>query len=256
MPNSNFAYHLIEHCREVNVSQHLDIQQLLPWYANGTLNQNGRDRVEMHLRECQACAEHLSEYMEISQAVASSEHAPNHTVLNETLRSIRTGSHPQQGRASSSGLTLLQGLWKPKNANFWLATAAMAMLSIIGVQNLHQIPQLEQQVIQVNRPSTASYLVLQEAVRAGVPSLALAPEQSLILTLDHPEDQARFASYRFELSGGGRVKSTEAMSAPVNQEPYVLDFKSGWSSGEYKLTLFGLANDQSQTLATYDFVIK
>jgi hypothetical protein len=130
------------------------------------------------------------------------------------------------------------------------------MLALIGFQNLYEIPRLQRQVAQSRQPVPAASLVLKEIVRAGTQSVRLVPDQSLVLTLDHPEDYPRYTSYRFELRDGVRVQSTAAMSVPSNQEPYVLDFKSGWLPGDCTLTLIGSAGGQSKTIATYQFTIE
>lgn len=234
------------------MNRHLEIQYLLPWYVNGTLDRSEQEKVRTHLAECEACQTLLHEYEELVVAVKSpAVPAPSYDVLAQSLKEIGEG-RPTTKPARSAWLNWNAG----RQGQVWLAAAAMLMLALIGFQNLYEIPRLERQVAQAHQPVSAAQLVLKEVVRAGVQSLRLAPGQSLLLTLDHPEDFPRYAHYRFELRGPNRAQTTAAMAAPVHQEPYVLDFKSGWSAGDYVLTLYGDTADPSHPVATYQFTIE
>lgn len=234
------------------MNRHLEIQYLLPWYVNGTLDRSEREKVEHHLESCDACQELLREYKELAEAAKSpATPAPSYDVLAHTLKEIREGK--AEAKPAARRFSWRKAL---NNGQAWLAVAAMLMLALIGFQNLYEIPRLERQVALSRQPVPAASLVLKEIVRAGTQSVRLLPGQSLLLTLDHPEDYPRYTSYRFELRGAGRVQSTAAMSVPSNQEPYVLDFKSGWLPGDCTLTLIGLAGEQTKTIATYQFTIE
>ncbi len=41
--------------------EHDDIERLLPWFANGTLDQDERDRVSEHVRGCKICEQAITE---------------------------------------------------------------------------------------------------------------------------------------------------------------------------------------------------
>ncbi len=235
------------------MNRHLEIQYLLPWYVNGTLDRSEQEKVRHHLAECEACQSLLHEYEELAVAVKSpSVPAPSYDVLAQSLKEIHEERATAKRTARAAWLSWNAG----RHGQAWLAAAAMLMLALIGFQNLYEIPRLERQVAQARQPVPAANLVLKEIVRAGVQSLRLEPGQTLMLTLDHPEDFPRYARYRFELRGPNRVQTTAAMPAPVHQEPYVLDFKSGWSAGDYVLTLYGDTADPSKPVATYQFTIK
>ena len=48
---------------------HQEIIELLPWYANSTLSENERRRVETHLAGCQDCAQELASLSAVRNAV-------------------------------------------------------------------------------------------------------------------------------------------------------------------------------------------
>lgn len=54
--------------RQVDHVEHDDITMLLPWYANGTLNDADRRRVDQHLATCRHCSDELSLCNEIQNA--------------------------------------------------------------------------------------------------------------------------------------------------------------------------------------------
>ncbi|RZV39346.1 MAG: zf-HC2 domain-containing protein [Chromatiales bacterium] len=54
--------------RLVDHAEHDDITMLLPWYANGTLNEADRQRVDQHLATCGQCSDELSLCYEMQNA--------------------------------------------------------------------------------------------------------------------------------------------------------------------------------------------
>jgi anti-sigma-K factor RskA len=60
---------------------HRDIQQMLPWYANGTLDIDDAERVRLHLIECVACRAELATQRAVLDAVA---HMPTREDARET----------------------------------------------------------------------------------------------------------------------------------------------------------------------------
>jgi hypothetical protein len=52
--------------------QHQQIQLLLPWYHNQTLDQNERQQVENHLRSCLICRREMNEVSKLATAIKQS----------------------------------------------------------------------------------------------------------------------------------------------------------------------------------------
>ncbi len=65
---------------------------LLPWYANGTLEGEEREAVEAHLAGCQQCRDELAWLRAVhGQARADAEQGLGELGLHRLLRSVRTG---------------------------------------------------------------------------------------------------------------------------------------------------------------------
>jgi anti-sigma factor RsiW len=45
---------------EITAAEHQEIGELLPWFVNGRLSETDRQRVDAHLRVCQACTDELA----------------------------------------------------------------------------------------------------------------------------------------------------------------------------------------------------
>jgi anti-sigma factor RsiW len=70
--------------------QHSAVDQLLPWYANGTLEEEERARVERHLAECEVCRDEVAFLRDVggvaSDIVAATPAVPD--ALGKTLARI------------------------------------------------------------------------------------------------------------------------------------------------------------------------
>lgn len=232
--------------------KHNEIEQLLPWYANGTLADDEHLVVERHVNTCTDCAEELQMIREVSEVVGESQPVPSHDVLADVLTQIKRENHFAASKPSLSSRLAqwFKDSFSLKQGSPLLMAAAAAMLCIIGYQNLVQIPELRS-------PGLAVTMSLKEGIRgSGVQQVTLSPDDALVLKLDHPGDPDSYAAYAFRLEGQGRKVETAPIGAPANSEPYVLNFQKGWPEGKYTLTLFGLKDDTTQSLNTYSFSIK
>ncbi len=45
---------------EGTAAEHQDIGEMLPWFVNGRLSEADRQRVDAHLRVCEACSDELA----------------------------------------------------------------------------------------------------------------------------------------------------------------------------------------------------
>jgi len=236
------------------VKTHKEMELLLPWHVNGTLSAKEEALLDRHLLECSDCNTQLSLLSELNEVIGhpSREAVPSRDILAETLRQIQNESAPkpqphQSSRSMSALLKQVASVLMPAQNAGILALAAILMCVVL-YQNLWQIPEMQ-------TASPAVTLSLKNNLRAARQEMVLSPEEALMLKLDHPVDLPRFDLYSFKLEGAGRSSRTGALTAPDNNEPYLLNFQKGWSSGEYTLTLFGQQNGITHQLATYDFVI-
>ena len=82
---------------------HREIIDLLPWYANGTLDEKERNIVESHLTECHECATEMKSLAAVRRTVAEAgNHAPTlpPLAMNRALAEIEIY---EQNRAARQG---------------------------------------------------------------------------------------------------------------------------------------------------------
>ena len=97
---------------------HDEIDLLLPWYVNDTLDPAEHDRVANHVANCKECQENVSLLADVQDAVVRNEATPlvPQPRVNELLESINTDSQSRQSNGSQ--LTI------------YLASAAATLLLI------------------------------------------------------------------------------------------------------------------------------
>lgn len=110
---------------------HQAVEELLPWFANGTLEGEELALVERHLGECVRCQHELDALRELQAAYVGSEVAPDPTHSFYKLRHRMAESRPEWSRALQlPGLRRLwqqARLWTP-----WVATAELAVIFVLG----------------------------------------------------------------------------------------------------------------------------
>ncbi len=70
-----------------------ELKELLPWYANGTLTEEERRRVETHLAQCERCRRELREIQKLRELVALSVESvpePSEELLTQTVERIHS----------------------------------------------------------------------------------------------------------------------------------------------------------------------
>ncbi len=120
--------------------RHLAYQELLPWYANGTLTGPEREAVEGHLRACAECRRELEELQGLQAALSTSAETVE-AALRRTLARLRSpeATHPEGLRGQKRrGRTRprWRGLPFPRPA-FALPVLALIFLGlgvVLGVQ--------------------------------------------------------------------------------------------------------------------------
>jgi len=118
---------------------HRELQELLPWYVNGTLESSEREAVERHLQTCAACRRELEELRGLQAAVAAAPEERNIEVeaaLRRTLARIEAHkagkSQPQRQRRRPLWERLL--LPRPALAFPVLALVFLGLGVVLGVQ--------------------------------------------------------------------------------------------------------------------------
>ncbi len=70
-----------------------ELRELLPWYANNTLTEEERVKIEAHLAQCERCQRELREIGQIKGLIALSIKGapePSETLLAQTVERIRS----------------------------------------------------------------------------------------------------------------------------------------------------------------------
>lgn len=98
---------------------HQAIALLIPWYVNGTLNENETDRVSEHVSECARCAAAVEAEMQLSQGLR---------IPPSGLSKLE--AHEQSGFAS---LLMRMNRADRHRSPLWLGAAAVLLLAISSV---------------------------------------------------------------------------------------------------------------------------
>ncbi len=115
-------------------AEHERWSELLPWYANETLDRQTRAALETHLRDCPACQRELLTWQRISTAV----HAQPALVPPPTARRcLLAQARPYQG----AGLRLLPLLARSQlpviRAEIWPASTLVFVLGVLVTLAIH-----------------------------------------------------------------------------------------------------------------------
>lgn len=144
---------------------HRRVWDLLPWYANGTLEDGERRTVESHLAACSRCREELSACRglgELLQQVPEVAPAPHPAHLARILEKI--GDHERA--AWQSPLESLRNLLTatPRPVRWALAAQLVLVLGLAGLDLARRPAQ---------QPAAASYRTLSDAPAVPGPSSRL-----------------------------------------------------------------------------------
>jgi len=84
-----------DHKPEVVQDEHREIDLLLPWYVNGSLDEPERDRVRLHVQECHLCQQELP-FLKLIQTEVASEREREPEPAPGGLKQILTKIKSQQ----------------------------------------------------------------------------------------------------------------------------------------------------------------
>lgn len=108
---------------------HRDVERLLPWYANATLEPAERDLVHAHLSECAQCRSELAALL--AQMDALEDDVQRESTLDHDWHRLRGRLHAQRQAAARSPWMRARSGWR--NAAPWMRAALAAQLAIVAV---------------------------------------------------------------------------------------------------------------------------
>ena len=121
-------------------STHSELQLLLPWYANGTLEESERRSLDEHLAGCADCRVELERCRALGSALALATPpapAPHPAQLARLLARIERGELDREhdadegARASARRSWRVAATWRatPRAARWWLAVQTAALVA-------------------------------------------------------------------------------------------------------------------------------
>ncbi len=117
--------------------RHWEVQQLLPWYGAGTLDEAERATVEAHLEECAECRAELDAEPELKAGLASASPEVETGWASLEARARRT--MPRSRRTRRRWTAAGRALMRPKRLR-WVVAAQFAALVVLGVAALPGAP--------------------------------------------------------------------------------------------------------------------
>jgi hypothetical protein len=196
--------------------RHQEVQQLLPWYWAGTLDEADRALVDAHLGECAECREELGTEPALKAALASA--SPDAETSWESLRA-RARISPAPRRSRRPWAAAGRRLTRP-DALKWVVAAQFAMLVVLGMAALPDSP----------APRQGAYRALGDAPSGRTGN---------VLAMFRPD--ARVAEVRRSLDASG----ARLVDGPTPAGAYLLEVPGGQNGHE----LAALRNDPNITMA-------
>jgi anti-sigma factor RsiW len=207
-------------------SQHREVERLLPWLVNGTLDDDERLRVERHLEACIDCQQQRAQWQALQDTCATStapaiDPMPAFTRLRSRLQAPRARPPVSRWRAMCSAWTtappwLRGAVAAPCALLLALAGAWFAREQPASYRTLGDAPALEPasadaRLVVVFEPG-ASQARTQQLLRASQARIVDGPNEVGAYVLAVPA--ARVASVRDALRAAPGVTLVESLEPP------------------------------------------
>jgi anti-sigma factor RsiW len=196
--------------------RHQEVQQLLPWYAAGTLDEADRALVDSHLGDCAECREELGTEPALKAALASA--SPDAETSWESLR-MRARTIPAPRRSRRPWVAAGRKLARPERLK-WVVAAQFVGLVVLGMAALPTAPAARQ----------GDYRALGDAPTGRTGN---------VLAMFRPD--ARVAEVRRSLEASG----ARLVDGPTPAGAYLLEVPGGQNGRQ----LAALRNDPNVTMA-------
>lgn len=198
--------------------RHQEVQQLLPWYWTGTLDEAERAMVDAHLGDCAECREELGTEPALKAALASA--SPDAETSWESLR-MRTGAAmPAPRRTRRTWAAAGRRPARPEGLK-WVVAAQFVLLAVLGFAALPTSPAAQRQ---------GEYRALGEAP---------AGRTGNVLAMFRPDSSVAAMRHSLEASGARLV------DGPTPAGAYLLEVPGGIGGRQ----LAALRGDPNVTMA-------
>jgi anti-sigma factor RsiW len=195
-------------------------------YLLGELTPELREQFEEHFFDCQECA------LDVRAGAALVEHSK--VVLSEPV-AVSPARVPVPARAKAGWLAWLRPAL--------VVPVLVALLVVIGYQNLVTYPNLKGEIAIVNRPLilASASLINANTRGAGRTVVSVRQREPFLLFVDIAAD-ARFSSYLAELDGpGGNSEWSLTIPAETTKDTVPIRVPAGnHSAGIYTLVVRGV----------------
>lgn len=174
---------------------HKVVDALLPWYVNGTLEDDEREYVRVHLEECTQCRQEAVWLRDLHTACRAAKSVPGAT---DPLRNLR---RQLETRSTKRGLPArLHRVWRDSNVSTrWGAAASLALIvAMLAMPVLREIGE------------PALYRTL------GASNTAVHASGSLVVVFDPATTEA-------ELRRVLREADARLVDGPTRANAYILD---------------------------------
>lgn len=199
-------------------SVHAQADRLLPWWINGTLNDDERAQVEQHLSECAQCR-HEAQWLRRLQDAYASDDVP----IEDPALAARRLRRRLAAQTARSNAPERQPWWRREWRFGWLAVAQAVLIVALGGALIHQrsvtyhtlgatLPTHPMLVVMFD-PHT-SEAQLRDVLHATGARIVGGPTETGAYLITVPQGQ--LASARTQLQGSGHVTLVESLDAGAN----------------------------------------
>ncbi len=271
---------------------HLEIMKLLPWYVNRTLGKAENHKIEQHLEHCGSCVWEVEELRLIKASVVDLDNKlprPTRDPLQLALAHIqREGGEAselpgitdrsdnergldERGRHRRSPwsrlwrkLGVLSGDLKPAGSGgrlSWAFAPALALLLVVGFQNLVSIPRLRTELNTLSSPNAVNYHVLPPQARSEsikiIEMKAGRPFLFFEIDINPPEDTPLPQRFLIQVSSPEAGKSPLQFAVPGDSHLVLRLLAEDLDPGSHEILVMDARNPiDANPLGRYPFQLR
>jgi hypothetical protein len=178
---------------------HAEVDRLLPWWVNGTLDDDERTQVEQHLAECVSCQQEVAWLKALQHTYDAKDVAANDAT--PALRRLRRRVAHEHAATPSP----IAGWWRRNRRMAWVVAAQAVLMLVLGGAWLQQrapayhtlsTPTAKSALLVVTFNPQTSEARLRELLRASHARLVGGPSQTGAYLLSVPDEDAVTARQR------------------------------------------------------------